>query len=81
MLGGKHGGRMTHYMADCYTMSDDILPSESFRIIEASDSGAVREAKTHCSYRKLARFKVREVSGSGDDRVIHDSNDEAPGHV
>jgi len=68
---------MTHYMVDCYKAADDVLPSESFPIRELSDSGAIREAKIHSSYRKLSYFKVRGV-GRSDDRVIHDSRNEAP---
>ncbi len=68
---------MTHHMVDCYAVADDILPSERFPLRKLSDSEAVLEAKAHCSDRKLAWFQVRAVSGSGDDRIIHDSRNEA----
>jgi hypothetical protein len=76
MLGGKHGGGMNHYMVDCFAAAGDILPSERFHIKELSDDGAIQEAKGHCSYRKLAWFRVRAPRGSGDDRVIYDSRNE-----
>jgi hypothetical protein len=70
---------MPHYMVDVYGPDSHGLnrrPSESFRVVASTDDEAIREARTHCSYRECIFFRVRIVARAGD-RVIYDSRSAA----
>ena len=63
---------MAHYMVDRFANENDAMRTDTFSVAAGSDTEAIREAQTHCSYQKQAYFRVRVVTRKGD-RIIYDS--------
>jgi DNA-binding NtrC family response regulator len=69
-LAQSMGKRLMYYMMDCFAPHGGM--TESVRIVESSESGAIEEAVRAAQHKHPDYFQMREVSSSGD-RVFFDS--------